>query len=127
MDIDEFQQKTPPRAKRSKLLPFRSQILTLRDNGYAYGQITDWLATNGIVISPERLGRFIKDQQRLLAPERTQPLSLGSTALAAEPVSEDVKGETVYGDHDPRRISQILSSPVDLDELAKHAPKRKKP
>ncbi len=127
MDIDEFQQKTPPRAKRSKLLPFRSQILTLRDNGYAYGQIADWLATNGIVISPERLGRFIKEQQRLSTPESTGHISLVSARLEPVPVNEDVKGESVYGDHDPRRISQILSSPVDLDELAKHAPKRKKP
>jgi hypothetical protein len=41
--------------------------------------------------------------------------------------SENSGEQTEYPPHDPRMIDQILGSTVDLDDLAKYAPKRKKP
>lgn len=59
MDINEFIKQVKPRAKRSQLEPFKSQIFELRDLGYANGQIRDWLATNGIEVTQESVRKFV--------------------------------------------------------------------
>ncbi len=59
MDINEFIQQVKPRAKRSQLDPFKSQIFELRELGYANGQIRDWLATNGIEVTQESVRKFV--------------------------------------------------------------------
>ena len=59
MDINEFIKQVRPRAKRSQLDPFKSQIFELRALGYANGQIRDWLATNGIEVTQESVRKFV--------------------------------------------------------------------
>ena len=59
MDINEFIKQVKPRAKRSQLDPFQSQIFKLRELGYANGQIRDWLATNGIEVTQESVRKFV--------------------------------------------------------------------
>ena len=59
MDISEFIKQVKPRAKRSQLDPFKSQIFELRALGYANGQIRDWLATNGIEVTQESVRKFV--------------------------------------------------------------------
>lgn len=59
MDINEFIQQVKPRAKRSQLDPFKSQIFELRELGYANGQIRDWLATIGIEVTQESVRKFV--------------------------------------------------------------------
>lgn len=59
MDINEFVKQVKPRAKRSQLDPFKSQIFELRELGYANGQIRDWLATNGIEVTQESVRKFV--------------------------------------------------------------------
>jgi hypothetical protein len=59
MDINEFIKQVRPRAKRSQLDPFKSQIFELRELGYANGQIRDWLATNGIEVTQESVRKFV--------------------------------------------------------------------
>jgi hypothetical protein len=59
MDINEFIKQVRPRAKRSQLDPFKSQIFELRALGYANGQIRDWLAMNGIEVTQESVRKFV--------------------------------------------------------------------
>lgn len=59
MDINEFVKQVKPRAKRSQLDPFKSQIFELREMGYSNGQIRDWLATNGIEVTQESVRKFV--------------------------------------------------------------------
>jgi hypothetical protein len=63
MDINEFIKQVKPRAKRSQLDPFKSQIFELRELGYANGQIRDWLATNGIEVTQESVRKFVMTRE----------------------------------------------------------------
>lgn len=72
MDIEEFEKNVQPKAKRSKLEPFHAQIFELRSKGYANWQISEWLATNSILVTQESVRKFIKSRendQRALAPQ----------------------------------------------------------
>ena len=63
MDIEEFEKKVKPRAKRSRLEPFQAQIFELKAKGYANWQVSEWLATNGLKVSPEAVRKFIKSRE----------------------------------------------------------------
>lgn len=60
MDIEEFVKQVQPRKKRSRLIPFTDQIMTLKTQGYTDLQIRDWLAANGIAVSRETVRKFAK-------------------------------------------------------------------
>jgi len=60
MDIEEFEKRVKPSAKRSRLEPFRSQIFELKAKGYADWQVRDWLAENGLEVSRQAVQQFIK-------------------------------------------------------------------
>jgi beta-lactam-binding protein with PASTA domain len=62
MDIEEFTKGVQPRKKRSKLLPYRSQIELLKSQGYTYPQIRDWLALNNIKVSSQMVQKFATQQ-----------------------------------------------------------------
>ena len=62
MDIKEFQKLVEPKAKRSKLLPYLSQILELKSNGYSNLQITEWLKLNDIEVTQEAVRKFINNK-----------------------------------------------------------------
>ncbi|WP_232460043.1 hypothetical protein [Curvibacter sp. AEP1-3] len=62
MDIEEFEKRQQPRAKRSRLEPFQAQIFELKAKGYANWQVCEWLAANGLKVSPEAVRKFIKSR-----------------------------------------------------------------
>jgi hypothetical protein len=64
MDIDEFVNRTPPGRKRSRLFPFREQIVALKSQGYTDLQIRDWLALNQIDVSREMVRKFLAKQTK---------------------------------------------------------------
>jgi hypothetical protein len=76
MDISEFIKQVKPRAKRSQLDPFRSQIFELRELGYANGQIRDWLATNGIEVTQESVRKFVVTRESANAQPTHQEKSV---------------------------------------------------
>jgi hypothetical protein len=63
MDIEEFAKGAHPRKKRSKLIPFKEQILALDVQGYSYPQIRDWLALNNVTVSMQMVHKFIAQQK----------------------------------------------------------------
>ncbi|ENO90955.1 KorA protein [Thauera sp. 28] len=63
MDIEEFEKRQQPRAKRSRLEPFQAQIFELKAKGYANWQVAEWLEANGLKVSPEAVRKFIKSRE----------------------------------------------------------------
>jgi hypothetical protein len=63
MDVEEFAREVKPRSrrKRSRLLPFKDQIQTLKTQGYTDMQIRDWLSRNDVEVSRENVRKFIKN------------------------------------------------------------------
>lgn len=62
MDVEEFVKQVQPRAKRSRLDPFKTQIFELKAKGYTNLQACEWLAANGVKVSAEGLRRFVKSR-----------------------------------------------------------------
>jgi len=63
MDIDEFEKRTKPKAKRSRLEPFQAQIFELKAKGYANWQISEYLAENDLKVSKEAVRKFILSRE----------------------------------------------------------------
>ncbi len=83
MDIEEFEKRMKPSAKRSRLEPFRAQILELKAKGYANWQVCEWLATNGVKVSQEAVRKFIAKGDKG-ARVHALPASDAPTATAAQ-------------------------------------------
>lgn len=99
MDINEFEKRMQPRAKRSKLEPFQAQIFELKAKGYANWQVCEWLSENGVKISQEGLRKFIKSRDGSAPPSmpsaNTAPASAAPKASPASPdVPEASEGST---------------------------------
>ena len=103
MDIEEFEKQERPRAKRSRLEPFQAQIFELKAKGYANWQVCEWLAANGLKVSPEAVRKFIKSRD-------------GSTALASMPSANtapapaSVSAAPVVAPAEPE-ASEVVSPP----------------
>lgn len=96
MDIEEFEKRQQPRAKRSRLEPFQAQIFELKAKGYANWQICEWLAENGLKISQEGLRKFIKSREGTPSPAsmssaNTAPASATPEAGESSP-ADDLAG-----------------------------------
>lgn len=63
MDIEEFEKKVQPGAKRSRLEPFLVQIFELKSKKYTNLQISEWLAANGVKVSQEAVRKFINSRE----------------------------------------------------------------
>jgi len=59
MELDDFMRTTPPKAKRSRLEQYKTEIQTLRSRGYAVQQIQEWLAINGLKVTPSAVQQYI--------------------------------------------------------------------
>lgn len=110
MDIEEFEKKVQPRAKRSRLEPFQAQIFELKAKGYANWQVCEWLAANDLKVSQEAVRKFIKSREgkaeRVHAPlsgsQSTQGQRVHASTLtghqadkpAAAPQDPTPKGES---------------------------------
>ncbi|MGX2042265.1 hypothetical protein ACWJKU_19830 (plasmid) [Methylocaldum sp. MU1018] len=64
MDIEEFEKRVPPKAKKSRLEPFHEQIFRLREKGYALWQIREFLKANSLDISTESIRKYIKSRTK---------------------------------------------------------------
>lgn len=82
MDIEEFAKKVQPRKKRSRLIPFTEQIMTLKSQGYTDLQIRDWLALNEVEVSREMVRKFVAKQALAKQPD------LQATYVPANPNAE---------------------------------------
>ncbi len=83
MDIEEFEKKVQPRAKRSRLEPFQAQIFELKAKGYANWQVCEWLAANDLKVSQEAVRKFIKSRE-----DKGEPVTARtSTVLATKPAA----------------------------------------
>lgn len=130
MDIEEFLKQVQPRAKRSKLEPFKAQIFELKAKGYANVQVCEWLATNGVKISQEGLRKFIerREQTKQLPISNPKDQQTGSKQEEAPPVvkTESDPESPVIGSHDPADLRKIFASNPDLAAYAKIAKGMKK-
>lgn len=85
MDIDEFEKRMQPSAKRSKLEPFQAQIFELKSKGYANWQVCEWLVANGVKVSQEGLRKFIKSRESTHTATPTAARS--ETTIPAAPLT----------------------------------------
>lgn len=60
MNVADYMKQHAPRGKRSGLLALREPILEMRACGYAYVQVCEWLAVNGVTASPETVRKFVR-------------------------------------------------------------------
>jgi hypothetical protein len=134
MDINEFEKRMQPRAKRSKLEPFQAQIFELKAKGYANWQVCEWLLENGVKVSQEGLRKFIKSRDGSAPPSmpsaNTAP---ASAAPKVSPVSPDVPeaGEKTEGltlgqqriEREATAAKYIKDSNPILDRLKKESSK----
>jgi len=94
MDIEEFEKRQQPRAKRSRLEPFQAQIFELKAKGYANWQVCEWLAANGLKVSPEAVRKFIKSREGAPSPAsmpsaNTAPASAAPVVSSAPPAAPE--------------------------------------
>lgn len=62
MNLDEFMAATPPSRKRSPLWQHADAIRALKNKGYTYAQIREYLAKQGITVSTVRLCQFVRGE-----------------------------------------------------------------
>lgn len=104
MDVDEFQAAMEPKAKRSKMEPYRAQIFELKGKGYANWQIKEFLGKNGVEVTTEAVRKFIKSREGKPLPKAAvgaacAPAAAGKTTEKEQPSSGETL-ETVLGNKD---------------------------
>lgn len=99
MDIEEFEKKVQPGAKRSRLEPFQVQIFELKAKRYTNWQVCEWLAANGVNVSQEAVRKFIKSREEM-ERENAQNSNLGGTANVGLHKPNIAKNESI-GLHKP--------------------------
>lgn len=115
MDIEEFEKKVQPRAKRSRLEPFKAQIFALKDKGYANKQICEWLTTNNLKVSEEAVRKFIKSREAdRVASTGQQAAARLTTALPeATPKEGSVPAAVAPGE------ARKITTPADVRRARK--------
>ncbi len=57
----EFEESKPRGANRADaLVKQKKEIMDMRDNGYSYAQIAEWLNAKGVIVSVSTVHRFIR-------------------------------------------------------------------
>lgn len=106
MDIKEFEKQMPPKAKRSRLEPFHSQIFELKEKGYANWQICKYLADNGIKISSEGVRKFIKSRAAQPLPTAEKKDVVQPQVISSSTTNKPAQAGTVEtGPGEPERDS----------------------
>lgn len=108
MDIEEFEKRVKPSAKRSRLEPFRSQIFELKAKGYADWQVRDWLAENGLEVSRQAVQQFIKKGNQ--GPLAHTASNKETTAIPAIPATSQPTAP-VAATGGKLRSEQVLDTP----------------
>lgn len=80
MDIEEFKKTTRPGRWRSKLDPFRDEILGLHQDGYTLAQIVDWLSSaHQVSVTRQALSEFIRRRLTMTKPAGERLVAVTST------------------------------------------------
>jgi hypothetical protein len=117
MDIEEFAKQVQPRKKRSRLIPFKDQIMTLKSQGYTDLQIRDWLALNKVEVSREMVRKFVAKQALEKQPEPQK-----TNAPAQDNVGSNKVGSTTANDQAAKPvISQADKMRMKLEEQKRDA------
>lgn len=118
MDITEFEKMMQPLAKKSKLDPFDSDIMTLKQKGYAHWQIAEFLKLNGVAISREGVRKFIASR------EAKSPTKTSSPTIATHhepPASTDTS--LTLDAHQEKLLQALQKKRQDADkQIFKHDP-----
>lgn len=99
---DFIAQNHQKKGRVSKLMPFKDDILFLKQNGYSQQQILDFLSQNGLTVGMTTLNFFIRKHNgtssnvRTAAPKpkqpETAPASQDNTAASPTPKKQTQKG-----------------------------------
>lgn len=118
MDIEEFEKKVQPRAKRSRLEPFQAQIFELKAKGYANWQVCEWLAANDLKVSQEAVRKFIKSREGKGEPVTARTSTTPAAKPAAAPQVSTPKEGPGPADAAPGEARKI-TSPADVRKARK--------
>jgi len=118
MDIEEFEKKVQPRAKRSRLEPFQAQIFELKAKGYANWQVCEWLAANDLKVSQEAVRKFIKSREGKGQPITARTSTTPAAKQAAAPQVSTPKEGPGPADTGPGEARKI-TSPADVRKARK--------
>jgi len=109
MDIEEFERQVQPRAKRSRLEPFKAQIFELKAKGYANWQVREWLASNGIKVTQEAVRKFIKSREETARVHASIPTNKSEEI-------ERVHASDFEKEKNPVASPQVLTPKGDQEE-----------
>lgn len=76
LSVQDFMAQQKPAGRRSKLEPFKKDILLLAAKGYTLDQILEFLNKNNMQVSKTALHHFVTSRQREETP--TEPASVPS-------------------------------------------------
>lgn len=116
MDIEEFEKKVKPRARRSQLEPFLTQIFALREKGYTNLQVCEWLAGNGTLVTQESVRKFIKSREKYVADQqgKTKAQSVEKQTIVKNQVSKGVPAPKVAT---VEQLKEITRGHFDPDQF----------
>ena len=57
--LEAFMKNNSPESKASCMEKYIEQIFHLKQNGYSYPQIRDWLKLNGITVTHQAIRQFV--------------------------------------------------------------------
>ena len=134
MDLENFKQSVVPAKRRGRLEAHAQSIAELVKDGYSVSQVTDWLnqqflADGSTTITRQAVAKWWRRHGGRIVggdpatspaavPARTDDLSNGSyETLRTEPSAPLPVTQ-------PEELNDLLSRPVDLEELARKRKKR---
>jgi hypothetical protein len=95
-NIADFLAKNRPKGARSKVWPYRDEVLELRVSGASLQQICDYLGEQGVRVSKQYISLFIKKMEKpifgLLKPTQIQ-MSNENSEAKHEDKGEDTEEE----------------------------------
>lgn len=87
MDAATFFENRPPGFNnRSKISPFRNDILEYKKRGYTLVELQEFLAANGVKISLAGISAYIRRMQLNGGREAKQPAAEGSQTKSTSPI-----------------------------------------
>lgn len=123
--------RSKKRSKAAQLTDVIEAVETALAARVPRSEIIKDLAESGLELSLvyfDTALKRIRKKRKAAASKSIDAAPMPSPAIQTKAAAlGDSEEKTEYPAHDPRMIDQILGSTVDLDDLAKYAPKRKKP
>ena len=115
MDIEEFSRSVTPRARRSRLDPFKKEILLLKERGFADWQVRDWLASNGLRVTRQAVQQFVHKHWNPGTTPLPEGQSLSQAAARPAPQAEQQVSGATRKIENPADIRKSRSREIDLD------------